>query len=40
MLSGFKLLFGFDCEEKIKASDIFHSTYFEAKKSYEFIKKQ
>ena len=29
---------GLDCEEKIKASDIFHSTYFEAKKSYEFIK--
>ena len=29
---------GLDCEEKIKASDIFHSAYFEAKKSYEFIK--
>ena len=29
---------GLDCEEKIKASDIFHSSYFEAKKSYEFIK--
>ena len=29
---------GLDCEEKIKASDIFHSNYFEARKSYEFIK--
>lgn len=29
---------GLDCEEKIKASDIFHSSYFEARKSYEFIK--
>ena len=29
---------GLDCEEKIKASDIFHASYFEARKSYEFIK--
>ena len=29
---------GLDCEEKIKTSDIFHSSYFEARKSYEFIK--